>query len=336
MKTIKNPILKGFNPDPSIIRVGDDYYIATSTFEWFPGVQIHHSKDLIHWKLIAHPLKRLTQLNMLGEDSSCGVWAPCLSYHNNKYYLVYSDVKAHLYDVHNYLVTADEITGDWSEPIALHGLGFDASLFHDDDGRKWLVSMISDSRKGKSLFGGIVLQEYSEEQKKLIGSYTNIFKGTELGTTEGPHIYKRNGYYYLLTAVGGTGLRHAVTIARSRFIQGPYEVCPDNPILTARYAPENPLQKAGHADIVETQSGDWYMVHLCSRPIARKGRCILGRETAIQKIEWTEDGWIRLSGGGNQPFLEVAAPALPECEWSGLPSRDDFNSEELNINFQTL
>lgn len=336
MSIIQNPILKGFNPDPSIIRVKDDYYIATSTFEWFPGVQIHHSKDLIHWNLIAHPLNRTSQLNMIGEDASCGIWAPDISYDNNQFYLIYTDVKASLDDVHNYLVTTEDITGEWSEPIPLHGLGFDASLFHDDDGRKWLVSMISETRKGKSHFGGIVIQEYSETEKKLIGPYVNIFQGTELGVTEGPHIYKRNGYYYLLTAEGGTVLRHAVTLARSRSLMGPYEVCPNNPILTSRYAPENPLQKAGHADIVETQNGDWYMVHLCGRPIARKGRCTLGRETSIQKIEWTEDDWIQLAGGGNQPFVEVHSPNLPECIWKKEPERDDFDSEQLNINFQTL
>lgn len=339
MKYINNPILRGFNPDPSVVRAGDDYYIATSTFEWFPGVQIHHSRDLVNWKLVAHPLNRLSQLNMLGNQASGGIWAPCLTYDKGIFYLIYTDVKystTAAKDTHNYLVTAKEITGEWSEPVYLHSLGFDPSLFHDDDGRKWLVSMTCDHRKGKNRFGGIVLQEYSEKEKCLVGPCINIFKGTEIGLTEGPHLYRRNGYYYLLVAEGGTSLGHSVTVARSKSITGPYEVDPQNPMLTSRYDPTLELQKAGHADIVETQNGDWYMVHLCGRPMPRRGRCTLGRETSIQKVKWTEDGWLRLETGGNRPQVKVAAPELPECRWETEPVRDDFNSDELSIHFQTL
>lgn len=209
MRTIKNPILPGFNPDPSILRVNDDYYIATSTFEWFPGVQIHHSRDLIHWKLITRPLKRLSQLNMIGNPSSCGIWAPCLSYDNGTFYLIYTDLKTRseiFMDIHNYMVMSNDILGDWSEPIYLNSSGFDPSLFHDDNGKKWLVNMIWDYRKGKTPFGGIILQEFSLKEKRLIGEAINIFKGSSLGVTEGPHLYKKDGYYYLLTAEGGTGL----------------------------------------------------------------------------------------------------------------------------------
>lgn len=339
MRYITNPILPGFNPDPSILRVGDDYYIATSTFEWFPGVQIHHSKDLCNWKLIAHPLNRLSQLNMKGNPSSGGVWAPCLTYCNGVFYLIYTDVKTldgAFKDTHNYLVTATDINGEWSDPIYLNSSGFDPSLFHDDDGRKWLVNMIWDPRAGKNRFAGIALQEYSVEEKKLIGTPKNIFKGTELGKTEGPHIYKLNGYYYLLTAEGGTSLEHAVTMARSKNIDGPYEVDPTNPILTSRHDPLLTLQKAGHGSLVETQNGEWYMVHLCGRPIPTKGRCVLGRETSIQKMVWTNDGWIRLESGGNKPEVKVKAPELPEFKWPSEPARDDFNSDILNINFATL
>ena len=339
MDQIKNPILRGFNPDPSIIRVGDDYYIATSTFEWFPGVQIHHSKDLIHWKLVARPLNRVSQLDLKGSLNSGGIWAPCLTYDQGIFYLVYTDVKNKgtiFKDTHNYLVTTTEITGEWSDPIYLNSSGFDPSLFHGDDGRKWLVNVLSDFRKGRNRFGGIILQEYSPEQKRLVGPVVNIFQGTGLGKTEGSHLYKWHGYYYLLTAEGGTGLGHAVTMARSPQLTGPYEVDPENPILTTGDDPSYPLQRAGHGDIVQTQNGEWYMVHLCGRPLPGKGRCVLGRETSIQKMVWTDDLWIRLANGGRKPQLEVGAPNLPEHPWKVEPFREDFDSTKLNINFQTL
>lgn len=205
MNMITNPILRGFHPDPSICRAGEDYYIATSTFEWFPGVRIHHSRDLVHWKPIQSPLTRTSQLHMEGNIDSGGVWAPCLSYDNGVFYLIYTDVKSRVgafKDTHNYLVTATNIEGPWSEPVYLNSSGFDPSLFHDEDGRKWLVNMIWDHRKGKNRFSGIVLQEFSVQEHKLTGPAVNIFKGTELGLTEAPHLYKYKGYYYLLTAEG--------------------------------------------------------------------------------------------------------------------------------------
>lgn len=173
MKKIKNPILPGFNPDPSIVRVDDDYYIATSTFEWFPGVQIHHSKDLVHWRLLTHPLTRISQLDLKGNISSCGVWAPCLSYSDGLFYLIYTNTRnyhSNFKDCHNYLTTARDIMGPWSEPVYLNSSGFDPSLFHDNNGRKWLVNMLWDHRKGKNPFAGIVLQEYDPKQEKLIGA----------------------------------------------------------------------------------------------------------------------------------------------------------------------
>ncbi len=338
MRYIQNPILKGFHPDPSFLRVGDDYYIATSTFEWFPGVQIYHSKDMVNWKLIARPLNRLSQINMQGNSSSCGVWAPCLSYDKGVFYLIYTDVKTKgvLKDTHNYLVTTEDIRGDWSDPIYLNSSGFDPSLFHDDDGRKWLVNMLWDHRPWKHPFAGIVLQEYSTKEKKLIGTPVNIFKGTELGKTEGPHIYKRNGYYCLMTAEGGTGLNHAASMARAKSLYGPYEVDPENPILTSTTNPTLPLQKSGHASLVETQNGEWYITHLCGRPLPSKGRCILGRETAIQKVIWTEDGWLRLEHGGNHPKVQVPAPDLELHPFEQEDPLDHFDSPNLSNHFQSL
>ncbi|MFB5662378.1 glycoside hydrolase family 43 protein [Alteribacillus sp. HJP-4] len=337
METINNPILRGFNPDPSILRVGEDYYIATSTFEWWPGVQLHHSKDLVNWEQLPSPLTRLSQLNMIGNIDSGGVWAPCLSYSDGLYYLIYTDVKSRLgayKDTHNYMVTAEDIRGPWSEPIYLNSSGFDPSLFHDEDGRKWLLNMLWDYRKGKNPFAGIVIQEYSPEEKRLIGPVKNIFKGTDLRLTEGPHVYKKNGYYYLLTAEGGTGYEHAVTMARSTSLHGPYEVDPVNPILTSHGKDHLSLQKAGHGSLVETQTGEWYLAHLCGRPV-KDDRCILGRETAIQKCYWTEDDWIRVEGEGS-PQDVVPAPSLPEVTAVQESDEDDFQSKELKLYWSSL
>ncbi len=339
MNKITNPIIPGFNPDPSIVRVGDDYYIATSTFEWFPGVQIHHSKDLKNWRLIGHALTEKRLLDMKGVPDSCGVWAPCLTYHEGTFYLVYSNVKTFdgvWKDTPNFLTTTHNIeTGEWSDPIFLGSSGFDGSLFHDDDGRKWYSSLLVDHRGGK-FFGGIVLQEYSEKEKKLVGPVKNIFPGSELGITEGPHIYKLKGYYYLVTAEGGTEYGHAVSIARSKNIGGSYELHPANPLITSRNNPGLYIQKSGHGDFVETQSGEWYMVHLGGRPLTKLGRCTLGRETCIQKIVWKDDLWPYLENGGNEPAKEIPAPALPEQEWTNTSSRINFNNKELDVNFSTL
>ncbi|SHE52200.1 xylan 1,4-beta-xylosidase [Mariniphaga anaerophila] len=336
---ITNPILKGFNPDPAIIRVEDDYYIATSTFEWFPGFQIHHSKDLKNWKLINHVLTRSSQLDMKGAPDSCGVWAPCLTFDNGTFYAIFTNVKSFdgvWKDTPNFMVTTDDIQkGEWSEPIYLNSSGFDASLFHDDDGRKWFLNMIVDHRGGK-FFGGVYLQEYDSEQNKLVGPIKNIFPGTELGCTEAPHIYKRNGWYYLMTAEGGTEYGHAVTLCRSKNIWGPYELHPTNPVITARNNPDLPLQKSGHASIVKTQTGDWYAAFLVGRPLKKHGRCTLGRETAIAPVEWREDGWLYHKGDNNEPQLEVEVEGLPESPWQPEPVRDDFDSEKLNVNFSSL
>lgn len=339
---IQNPILPGFNPDPSIVRVGEDYYIATSTFEWFPGVQIHHSRDLANWELVAHPLDRLSQINMIGNKDSGGVWAPCLSWCDGLFHLVYSDVKyfypAPYKTSHNYLVTAPDVRGPWSEPIYLNSSGFDPSLFHDDDGRKWVVNQLWDHRRGHNPFNGVVLQEYSEKEERLVGEMRHIFPGTELGATEGPHLYRRNGYYYLVTAEGGTGYHHAVTVARSRRIEGPYEVHPQNPMLTSRDRPDAILQKAGHASWTDTPDGtEWYLVHLCGRPVVQ-GRCTLGRETAIQKMIWRDDDWPELEAGGNTPLVEVPPPAgtgAMSVRGRAL-QRVNFGEDAIPVDFQSL
>lgn len=337
MNKIVNPVLPGYHPDPCIIRVKDDYYIAVSTFEWFPGVQIYHSKDMVNWRLLTYPLTRTSQLNMIGNVNSGGVWAPALSYSDGLFYLIYTDVKSRMgafKDTHNYMITAENIEGPWSEPIYLNSSGFDPSLFHEEDGTKWLVNMIWDHRKGKNSFAGIVMQEYSIEEKRLVGPVKNIFKGTSIGLTEAPHIYKRNGYYYLVTAEGGTWYTHSVTVARSKSLHGPYEVDPMNPILTSNQNDMSQLQKAGHASFVETQNGEWYMAHLCGRPVVDK-KCILGRETAIQKCYWTEDNWIRVEGGPH-PKIEVEAPDLEHQPFEVENNYDDFQENSLKKYWNSL
>lgn len=337
-KIIRNPILRGFHPDPSILRVEEDYYIATSTFQWFPGVQIYHSRDMVHWQFLCRPLDSKRLLDLRGVPDSGGVWAPCLSYDKGMFYLVYSIIwtyKNYYKDVDNYLIKAEDLKGPWSDPVYLNSSGFDPSLFHDLDGRKYLVNQLFNHRDKSNQFLGIVLQEYDEKQKKLIGKPENIFRGSSLGTTEGPHIYRMDGYYYLICAEGGTFYEHAVTVARSRNLRGPYEVDPNNPLLTSYGSPELELQKSGHGSLVQTKSGELYLAHLCARPERNQGRCMLGRETAIQKLEKTEDGWFCLFGGGNTPRTEVPAPDLPVWNPDKKGKRSDFG-EGLPEEFQTL
>ena len=353
MNTIQNPILPGFNPDPSIVRVGADYYIATSTFEWYPGVQIHHSRDLANWRLVTRPLARAAQLDMRGNPDSGGIWAPCLTYADGLFWLIYTDVKRRdgaWKDSHNYLVTAPGIEGPWSDPVYLNSSGFDPSLFHDADGRKWLLNMIWDhNQTGGDRFGGIVMQEYSPEDRKLVGPVRNIYRGTDLKLTEGPHLYRKDGFYYLLTAEGGTGYDHAVTMARSRDLFGPYETDPAKHVLTAR-GTDGLLQRCGHADIVETQDGQFYMVHLCSRPLDETRslpvgnggihaddvrRSPLGRETAIQKLDWPAGQFPRMAHGGNAP-ADTAPCDLPPHPFPGDEARTTFAPGALPPAFQWL
>ncbi|AUX21502.1 beta-xylosidase [Sorangium cellulosum] len=338
---IENPILRGFHPDPSIVRVGEDYYIATSTFEWFPGVRLHHSRDLRHWRPIGHALDRRSQLDLVGNPRSGGVWAPCLTHADGVFYLVYTDVKTWargFVDAHNYLVTASRIEGPWSEPVALNRGGFDPSLFHDHDGRAWLVNMVSDHRPGRDPFAGIVLQELDKERRRLVGERRLIFSGSGLGCTEGPHLYRRGEHYYLLVAEGGTAYEHAATLARARRIEGPYEIDPDGPFLTSRHDAGLELQKAGHGCLVETSTGEWYLAHLCGRPLPGERRCILGRETALQRVRWTDGGWLALDGapGPRAPAVRVRAPRLPAHPFEEPPARDTFDREALGVAYQVL
>ncbi len=360
MNQAVNPILRGFHPDPSIIRVGEDYYIATSTFEWFPGVQIHHSRDLKNWRLLTRPLDNVALLDLKGVGASQGIWAPCLTWHEGVFYLLYTVVTAFyhpMYDTHNYMICARDIMGPWSKPVRLNDFGFDPSLFHDDDGRKYVISMVTDHRVPKRYAGRLVLQELDAEKGCMVGPIREVYAADKI-FLEGPHILKREGWYYIFAADTGTGEGHGQSVLRSRSVWGPYEMYrPANArrdndweawsVLTSRHRPEHPLQKSGHADLVQAQDGSWYAVHLCGRPCDRRNpsnaprfandrRYPLGRETAIQRMMWTEDGWPVLANGTTCPEVEVALPDLPECPWPEIPALDNFDAPALDMRWQTL
>ena len=349
---IKNPILPGFNSDPCIVRRGEDYYIAVSTFEWFPGIPVYHSRDLLHWELYTHLLQDDEALSLRGLPSAKGLWAPCLTWceADGLFYLVYGimrSMNARFFDIDNYLITAPELTGPWSEPVYLHSAGFDASLFHDDDGRKWLVSLEWETRDGCRKPGGICLTEYDAAAKRIMGYPKRISMGATLrGCLEGPHLYKHAGKYYLICAEGGTGYYHCVTVSRADRPDGPYEAYPLNPVLTSvpenhdesadtdhlkprYYNPDAPLQKAGHGSLCETEDGVPYLAFHCARPFVPELCCTLGRECALTRMEWTADGWLRQEGGGNLVREEVPETHLPPFTAKTLPVRDDFDVASL-------
>ncbi|MCJ0225372.1 glycoside hydrolase family 43 protein [Clostridioides difficile] len=353
---IKNPILPGFNPDPCICRKGDDYYLVVSSFEWFPGIPVYHSKDLKNWELYTHILTDETKIDLKKLPSSKGIWAPCLTYceEEDLFYIVYgimNSMNARYFDVDNYLITSKDIKGEWSEPVYIHSSGFDASIFHDDDGKKWIASLDWETREGYEKSGVICLVEYCTKKKEIVGYPKRIWSGgTDRGCIEAPHITKRGDYYYIMCAEGGTGYGHSVTMGRAKNIWGPYEKDSMNPIVTSipgdfyerhdpdhlkpkYYNPESKLQKSGHGSYIETTSGEVYLVHLTSRPFVPELRCTLGRETAIQKMKWTKDNWLRMEDESNLAKEYVSESKLEEHLVSSIPSFDDFDSNELGLQY---
>jgi xylan 1,4-beta-xylosidase len=306
---IENPILRGFHPDASAVHVGDTFYIAVSTFEWWPGIDIYESKDLIHWKWAAAPIDRKEMApDLAGNYNSGSLWAPHLSYTDGEFWLCYTDVKSstQFKDTLNYISTAPDITGPWSAPVFVTASGFDPSLFHEGK-RSWFLNMLYDWRPGHERFAGTVIQEFDRKTKKLIGQRSHFYHGSSFGVSEGPQILKKDGYYYLLSAAGGTGYSHAAVVARAHSLQGPWEDSPWMPLLTAKDDPENLLQKSGHACFIENK-GEWYITHICARPLnhlhgsgmSQRDYSPLGRETSLQKIVW-EDGWPHLANGTCHP-----------------------------------
>lgn len=347
---IQNPVLPGFNADPSMIRVGDTYYIANSTFEWFPGVRLHESKDLVHWNLLPSPLATTTLLDMKGNPASGGIWAPDLSYADGKFWLIYTDVKitdGPFKDMTNYLTTATDIRGPWTDPIKINGVGFDASLFHDENGRKYLVQQTWDHREYHHPFNGITLTEFDLDTMQLKPETArNIFNGDDVKLVEGPHLYQINGYYYLFAAEGGTVFTHQEVVARSKTLDElSFEEEPDGPFITNIDTPDFYLQKQGHGALTSTPSGEWYYASLVARPWNHatesshdpRGWSTLGRETSIQKVEWDDAGWPRVVGGhGGQVTVEAPKDAILTDAPKDHSQHDTFDQSTLDLNWNTL
>ena len=330
---IINPVLKGFNPDPSAVKVGNTVYIAVSTFQWVPGVRIYQTKDLVNYEYCTDVL---IHSDFRGNPKDCSIWAPQLSYVDDEFYLLYTEIistNRPFKDGHNYLIRSKDIKGLWSEPIYLNSSGFDPSMYHEKD-KSYLLNCIWDYRMttpNKS--AGIIMQEYSREKQKLIGEPIKIFNGTNAAKTEAPHLYKINDYYYLITAEGGTGVDHQVTVCRSKALYGPYEVDPNTPLLTSKEDKTLPLQCAGHGSLIMFENR-WYMYHLVTRPLL-KDYAVLGRETAIQELVMTKDFWLKLKSTDNKPLLKIESPYQTTSQFKHY-FKDDFSTNKLHHEWNML
>jgi len=329
---IINPIRPGFFPDPSIVRVNDDYYMVNSSFIYFPCIPISHSKDLVHWKIIGHAIADPAYIDLSPFEAGRGFWAPDISYSNGKYYIVATlrgneDME---YTHRQMVVWSDKPEGPYSKPVYIYEKGIDPSLFHDDDGRHYMLFNTS-----------VKIIPLSDDCLSQAGPVRILHEGWSKIKTEGPHLLKKNGWYYLIMAEGGTGDGHTITVARSRSLNEPFENCPHNPLLTQTDS-SAVLQRTGHGKFFVGPDGEWYTVYLCGRK--RGGRyTLLGRETSLAKVTWTEDGWPVINGGNGPletisvnydiniveqtPYvIDFASPALPE----------DLIKPNVNIACETL
>jgi xylan 1,4-beta-xylosidase len=316
----RNPVLPGFHPDPSVVRVGEWFYVVNSSFEMFPGVPIHRSRDLVSWEPLGHVLTRDSQLPLATAGPSGGIWAPTIRHHAGTYYMVTTNASHR----GSFFVTAKDPAGPWSEPVWIggHQGGIDPSLFFDDDGKVYLTSTGSPS--------GIYQSQIDIATGKLLTPRPRlVWKGTGGRYPEGPHLYKINGRYLLLISEGGTEYGHMVTIARASSPWGPFEPCPRNPILTHRDTElSTPIQATGHADLVDDGKGNWWMVLLGIRPQGGHYWHHLGRETFLAPVRWDAQGWPVVNDG--KPIgPDVRVSALPAGATSAatpaLPARDDFD-----------
>ena len=324
-RTFRNPILSGCYPDPSICRVDEDYYLVTSTFEYFPGLPIFHSRDLIHWRQLGHVLDRPSQLDLDDVRPSGGLYAPTIRYYNGTFYVINTLVDGKT-GQGNFIVTANQPQGPWSEPHWLDSDGIDPSLFFDEDGRCWYIGTHLNEEGHYKGHTEIFLQELDLESMRLVGEMTVLWDGAVKGVVwaEAPHIYKVKGYYYLLIAEGGTAHHHAVTIVRSKNVSGPYETYRGNPILTHRHLGlDYPIVGTGHADLVETQNGEWWAVLLAMRPYGGY-YYNLGRETFLVPVRWEDEFPIFSPGTGSVEF-EYLVPNLPQHVRDATPAREEFN-----------
>ena len=332
-----NPILTGFHPDPSITRVGDDYYLVNSSFGYFPGVPLFHSTDLVHWEQIGHVLDRPSQLDLSGLEVTQGIFAPTIRYHAGTFYLL----TTHFGGKGNFLVTTSgDPAGEWSDPVWLPFGGIDPSIFFDDDGTVYITN--NAVPPGGPHYQGhraIWMQEYDPEAQEMVGPRRVLVNGgADLSENpvwlEGPHLFKVDGTYYLTAAEGGTGTSHAQVIFRSEDVWGPYEPYAGNPILTQRHlAPDrpHPVTSTGHADFVELPNGDWWAVFLGVRPY-RDDHFNTGRETFLLPVEWTDDGWpIILDGDQTVPYVHER-PDLPAGPPPDVPTSGNFT---VRTDFET-
>ncbi len=300
---LRNPIIPGYHPDPSVCRVGEDYYLVNSTFEFFPGVPIFHSRNLANWEQIGYVLTRRSQLELEGCRNSGGIYAPSIRYHDGMFYMITTNVTWK----GNFVVHAERPEGPWSDPCWIDQNGIDPSLFWDDDGKCYYCSNgRNDGVRGIWAFEIDPMTGAILSDKKMVSA------GCGGPATEGPHFYKRNGWYYLMVAEGGTEYQHSEVILRSRSIWGPYEECPYNPILTHRSRKNHEIQGTGHADLFEDQNGNWWAVFLAYRNFSHALLHNLGRETFLAPVTWTDDGWPIIGEGGHAELLmDVPLPAEP-------------------------
>lgn len=325
----RNPVIPGFHPDPSIVRVGGDFYAVTSTFSWFPGLPILHSTDLVNWRIIGHAISRPEQLDFSGLGTNRGLFAPAITHHDGKFWIVNTCIECG----GNFVITADDPAGPWSDPVWLDFGGIDPSLFFDADGSAWIV--YNDAPPGEPRYEGhraLWLQRFDPQAMKVLPQRTLLVDGGVDPSAnpiwaEGPHIYKVGDWYYLLTAEGGTADQHSQTIYRAPAITGPYMPGPFNPILTQRDLPAgrpDRVEATGHADVVELDDGSWWGLFLATRPFAGQST-LLGRETFLLPLRW-EDGWPRFLDR-QEPVPLVTArpnlPASPASEWRRW--RDEFD-----------
>jgi len=330
-----NPILQGFYPDPSIVRVGRDYYLVNSTFIWFPGIPVFHSRDLVNWTQIGNAIDRSSQLNFAKLNTWQGVYAPDITFHAGTFYIINTCVPCG----GNFVITAKNPAGPWSEPTWLPIDGIDTSLFFDEDGSAWIIN--NGPPEEKPRYEGhraIWLQQFDTKQMKLIGPRkvlidSGVHPEENPIWIEGPHIFRKDGAYYLIAAEGGTAEGHSEVVFRSDKVTGPYVPFADNPILTQRDLKGSPITSTGHASFVKTPSGDWWSVFLGVRPYDDQN-FNTGRETFLMPVRW-EQGWPRITDHGARVPWVARRPNLPAGTRAPVPTsgsftiRDEFNGSKL-------
>ncbi len=328
MSVLRNPILPGFHPDPSICRAGEDYYLVNSSFEYFPGVPIFHSRDLQHWRLIGHCLTRDSQLPLQGAHFSGGIYAPTIRFHNGRFYMVTTN-EFEGRGFRHFLVQAEDPAGPWSEPVWLDQGGIDPSLFFDDDGTVYFTANGTGWAAVRGAYQSVLDVATGKQSEPRF-----LWAGTGGAYPEAPHLFKRGRWYYLTLAEGGTAEGHMVTIARATTPWGPFESCPHNPILTHRSL-MNPVQATGHADLFEDHRGQWWAVFLGYRYVEH-GFHNLGRETFLAPVSWTDEGWPVINRG-ERVVLESECPELPPPHpWPVAPVRDNFDRPALDLSWVHL